>query len=121
VLGSNLGIAFNLGFNAIMRGDWRAYLDDQERIKQVEAEEVSSVARKYLTRQNRTVATLVKIEEEEREGEPEEVDIRALIEWVRTLPEAEQKEIFGKFQTMTQEERKQYARELTKRMQPQAQ
>ncbi|MFZ1946307.1 MAG: pitrilysin family protein [bacterium] len=67
-LGNNMGIAFNLGLTAVVRGDWRAYLTDYEKIKQVTPEQVSEAARKYLAPQNRTVATLVQIEEE-AEGE----------------------------------------------------
>jgi predicted Zn-dependent peptidase len=68
-LGSNMGIAFNLGLTAVTRGDWRAYITDYERIKQVTPEEVSEAARKYLTPQNRTVATLVQVAEKEAQGE----------------------------------------------------
>ncbi|MFH1314079.1 MAG: pitrilysin family protein [Candidatus Eisenbacteria bacterium] len=68
-LGSNVGIAFNLGFSATVRGDWRAYMEDRERVKDVKRQEVSAVARKYLIPQNRTVATLVKQEEGEIDDE----------------------------------------------------
>ncbi|MFH1219179.1 MAG: pitrilysin family protein [Candidatus Eisenbacteria bacterium] len=116
-LGNNLGIAFNIGFNAISRGDWRTYLEDLEKIKQVKPEDVSYVAKQYLTPENRTVATLVKIEEKkEAGGEPEEIDMKALMSYVRSLPEAEQRELFQKFQAMGPEEREQLAKELTKRM-----
>jgi predicted Zn-dependent peptidase len=115
-LGSNLGLAFNLGMNAATRGDWRAYLEDYERVKQVEAEDISAVARKYLIPRNRTVATLVKIEEDEDTEEADEIDFGALMHWVRSLPEDEQKEIFQRVRSMSEDERKAYARELMKRM-----
>jgi predicted Zn-dependent peptidase len=116
-LGSNLGIAFNLGLNAVSRGDWKAYLDDFERIKQVKPEDVSYVVKQYLAPENRTVATLVKIEEKkETEGAPEEIDMQALMNYVRSLPETEQRELFGRFQSMTPDERKAFAMELMKRM-----
>jgi len=117
-LGSNYGIAFQLGFSELIRGSWRTYLEDMERVKAVTPEEVSAVAAKYLTPSNRTVATLVKIEKEEgEEDEMEGIDIQALIQWVRTLPEEEQKEIFMRFQSMTPEEREELGKQLWQRMQ----
>jgi predicted Zn-dependent peptidase len=121
-LGSNYGIAFQLGFSELIRGDWHTYLEDIERIKAVTPEQVSAVARKYLVPANRTVATLVKIEKEEEESpaeesEMQESDVKALIQWVRTLPQEEQQEIFTKFQSLTPEERKEFARQLWERMQ----
>jgi predicted Zn-dependent peptidase len=62
-LGSNTGIAFNVGLYEVTRGDWRSYLTDQERVKQVKPEDVSYVAREYFAPRNRTVATLVKAED----------------------------------------------------------
>jgi predicted Zn-dependent peptidase len=114
MLGSNLGIAFNLGMNEAFRGDWRAFLEDVEKVKQVSADDVSRVASKYLVSRNRTVATLVKAEE--GGSADEEVDFRTLMEWVRTLPEDEQKQILEKVQSMTETERTEYARELMERM-----
>jgi predicted Zn-dependent peptidase len=116
MLGSNLGIAFNVGVNAAIRGNWRAFLEDAEKIKQVTPDDVSDVAGKYLTPHNRTVATLIKAEEETEEAEEDEVDIGALIHWIRTLPEEDQKAIFERMQTMQEDERKAYAKELSKRM-----
>jgi predicted Zn-dependent peptidase len=120
-LGSNYGIAFQLGFAEMIRGDWRDYLEDIERVKAVTPERVSYAVDKYLDESNRTVATLVKVEKQEEqgekgEGEMEEGDIKALIQWVRTLPEDEQEEIFMRFQSMTAEERKEYAAQLWERM-----
>jgi predicted Zn-dependent peptidase len=114
MLGSNLGIAFSIGMNEAFRGDWKAFLDDIERIKQVSAEDVSRVAAEYLQPRNRTVATLVKAGGEA--PVEEEVDFRTLMEWVRSLPEDEQKQIFDRVQAMTEEERSRYARELLERM-----
>jgi predicted Zn-dependent peptidase len=116
-LGNNMGIAFNVGMYAFSRGDWRAYLTDNEKVKQVKPEDVSYVAGEYLTPRNRTVATLVKVEEEEKpESRPEEVDMQALINFVRTLPEAEQREIFMKVQSMSPSEQEQFAEEIAARM-----
>jgi hypothetical protein len=47
----------------------------------------------------------------------EGIDIQALIQWVRTLPEDEQKEIFMRFQSMTPEEREELGKQLWQRMQ----
>ncbi len=119
-LGSNYGIAFQLGFSELIRGDWRTYLTDMERLKAVTPEQVSEAARKYLKPSNRTVATLVKREKEEGESEKtgeEGIDIQALIKWVRTLPQEEQQEIFMKFQSMTPAEREALGKELWERMQ----
>ncbi|HVP58822.1 MAG TPA: pitrilysin family protein, partial [bacterium] len=116
-LGSNLGIAFNLGLTAVTRGDWHAYLDDIDKLKQVKPEDVSYVAKQYLTPENRTVATIVKVEEkQEGSAKPEQVDMKALMNYVRSLPEAEQHELFQKFQSASPEERKAMGVELMKRM-----
>jgi predicted Zn-dependent peptidase len=116
-LGSNMGIAFNIGLTAVMRGDWRAFLDDIEKLKQVRPEDVSFVAAQYLTPENRTVATIVKVEEKKEGPEkPEQMDMQALMNYVRSLPEAEQRELFQKFQSMSTEERKAMGTELMKRM-----
>jgi predicted Zn-dependent peptidase len=122
VLGSNLGIAYNLGMNATIRGDWRAFLEDAEKVKQVEPDDVSRVAVRYLKPGNRTVATLVKLEEAaDEKAEAEEIDLRALMQWVRTLPAEEQKEIFERVQAMSEAERMEYARHLMERMKSETQ
>ncbi len=114
MLGSNLGIAFSIGSSEAFRGDWHAFMEDMEKVKQVAADDVSRVAAEYLVARNRTVATLVKADG--GEAVEEEVDFRTLMEWVRSLPEDEQKEILGRVQSMTDAERTEYARELLKRM-----
>jgi phosphoenolpyruvate-protein kinase (PTS system EI component) len=116
-LGSNLGLAFNLGMSVMFRDDWRAFLEDIEKIKMVEPEDVSRVAAKYLVARNRSVATLVKVEEAEAEGgEGEGIDMKALMQWVRTLPEEEQMELYQQFQAMNEQERMELGRELMERM-----
>ena len=118
-LGTNVGLAFNLGFSAVIRGDWRTYLTDQEKLKQVPAEDVSYVAKKYLVPENRTVATLVQVEKKEEESPAagsEEIDMQALIDFVKTLPEAEQREIFQRVQSMSPEEQEAFARQMIERM-----
>jgi predicted Zn-dependent peptidase len=116
-LGSNLGLAFNLGMSVMFRDDWRAFLEDIEKIKMVEPEDVSRVAVKYLVARNRSVATLVKVEEAEADGdEGEGIDMKALMQWVRTLPEEEQMELYQQFQAMNEQERMELGAELMERM-----
>ncbi len=58
-LGSNIGLAFSVGVGEAVRGDWRTVLTDLERLKAVTPADVSRVAGKYLTEENRTVVWLV--------------------------------------------------------------
>jgi predicted Zn-dependent peptidase len=121
-LGSNFGLAFSLGMNAMFRGDWRAFLENIEKIKQVQPEDVSRVASKYLIPSNRTVATLVKVEEEDEEGSvPEGIDMKALMQWVQTLPQEEQMEIWQRVQSMNEAERIEYGKQLMERMKAESQ
>jgi predicted Zn-dependent peptidase len=116
-LGSNFGLAFSLGMSVMFRGDWRAYLEDIEKVKMVEPEDVSRVAAKYLVPRNRSVVTLVKVEEAEAEGaEPEGIDMKALMQYVRSLPQEEQMELYQRFQSMNEQERIELGRELMERM-----
>jgi hypothetical protein len=116
-LGSNFGLAFSLGMSVMFRGDWRAYLEDIEKVKMVEPEDVSRVAAKYLIPRNRSVVTLVKVEEEEAEGDvPEGIDMKALMQYVRTLPQEEQMELYQRFQSMNEQERMALGMELMERM-----
>ncbi len=57
-LGSNLGLAFQLAASETLEGDWRATFRVGEQLQAVTPEEVRRVAAEYLTRSNRTVATL---------------------------------------------------------------
>ncbi|MBW3534063.1 MAG: insulinase family protein [Gemmatimonadetes bacterium] len=59
-LQSNLGLAFQLAESETLYGDWRTTFRLSERIDAVTPEDVSRVARTYLTPTNRTVAVLVK-------------------------------------------------------------
>jgi predicted Zn-dependent peptidase len=55
---SNLGLAFQIAESTTLTGDWRDTFRLAERIGGVSAEDVRRVAARYLTRENRTVATL---------------------------------------------------------------
>jgi predicted Zn-dependent peptidase len=114
-MGSNMGLAFRVGFYAAMRGDWRALLTDMERTKQVTPEDIMRVAEKYFTEENRTVAWMVETESEGGDGE-EEIDFREIMMWAQTLPEAEQMDLMQKFQTLDDAGRKALAEELWARM-----
>ena len=57
-LQSNLGLAFQIAESTTLTGDWRDTFRLSERIGKVTTEDVRRVAAKYLTRENRTVATL---------------------------------------------------------------
>lgn len=60
------GLALQLAESAALWGDWRQTFREIERYREVTAEDIVRVAETYLTRENRTVATLV------REGAGEE-------------------------------------------------
>ncbi|MBD3349697.1 MAG: hypothetical protein GF400_10960 [Candidatus Eisenbacteria bacterium] len=115
-LGSNIGLAFRVGMYAALRDDWRALMEDLERLKQVTSEDIMRVADEYLTEENRTVAWLVETAGEGEEKR-EDIDVRALMQWAQTLPEAEQNEIMMKFQTLDEKGREAFVKELWERMQ----
>jgi len=64
----NLGIAFQLGFFDITYGGWRNIDDYIANYTEVTPEQVMQVAQKYLTKKNRTVATLVTVKPDENEA-----------------------------------------------------
>jgi hypothetical protein len=74
------------------------------------------VAEKYLTEENRTVAWLVETESEGGDEGEVKVDLRAIMMWVQTLPEEEQRELMGKFMTLDEAGKKIFAWELSSRM-----
>ena len=61
-LTSNLGLAFQLAESQSMLGDWRETFRNTARLTGVTADDVRRVAAEYLTRERRTVATLVRRE-----------------------------------------------------------
>jgi predicted Zn-dependent peptidase len=59
-LASNRYMAYQLSYNMIITGSWRHILEYQKAIRSVTAEDIMRVAKEYLIKSNRTVATLVK-------------------------------------------------------------
>jgi predicted Zn-dependent peptidase len=59
-LTSNLSLALQLAGSASAFGDWRTTFDFTARLAAVEPEDVRRVARKFFTREHRTVATVVR-------------------------------------------------------------
>jgi predicted Zn-dependent peptidase len=116
-LGSNIGIAFQVGFSQLFYGDYHATFRNLERIKRVAAEDVMRVANKYLTAKNRTVAYRVQVAETAKEaGAEEQVGRQAVMQYIQTLPKDEQAAIFQKFQSMRSDaERKAFGKELWER------
>lgn len=115
-LGSNIGLAFSIGGAEVVRGDWRTVLTDLEQLKAVTPADVSRVAAEYLTEKNRTVVWRVEdasAGDGEAEGEP---DIAALMEWVRTLPTDEQRELMTQFQSLDDAGREALVMALFERM-----
>jgi predicted Zn-dependent peptidase len=116
-LGSNIGIAFHVGFAQIFYGDYHAMFRRNERIMKVSAEDVMRVANKYLTARNRTVAHRVQVGEKVSSGSGKEaVDRQALMKFIQGLPEEEQLSIAKKMQELqSDEERQAFGRELWER------
>ncbi|MDY0093292.1 MAG: insulinase family protein, partial [Candidatus Vecturithrix sp.] len=63
-LSSNSGLASQLTFAQSVLGDWHVIEKQVEEIKHITAEDIMRVAQTYFTRQNRTIAWLVKRGEE---------------------------------------------------------
>jgi len=114
-LGSNVGLAFQIGMYATLYGDWRMLLDDIERRKAVTADDIMRVAQTYFTEDNRTVGWLVEVPSAPGEEE-EEIDFQALMEWAQTLPEEERRTLMIKFQSVDEKGRQALAKELWERM-----
>jgi len=70
-LRSNQWLAFSLSSGFLARGDWRSTISDFERMLAVTPEDIKRVANKYLTKTNRTVAYLVKPDEQLSDIEPQ--------------------------------------------------
>ncbi|MDE0474412.1 MAG: insulinase family protein, partial [Gammaproteobacteria bacterium] len=57
---SNLGLALQLASSVTLYGDWRTTFERTARLYDVQPADVQRVVQTYFTRDNRTVATLVK-------------------------------------------------------------
>ncbi len=116
-LGSNIGIAFQVAFGQIFYGDYHAMFRSIERTKLVTAADIQRVANKYLTKRNRTVAYRVQVTTDGKQAAGgEEIDQKVLIEYLQSLPEAEQASIMQKMQqAKSNDERKAMAKELWER------
>jgi len=113
-LGSNLGIAFQIALGQLYYGDFHANFRSFDRIKKVTAADVQRVANEYLNANNRTVA--YRVQTEAKAGAEEQIDEKALMQWVQSLPQEEKMAIFQKFQTLrTQAEQEAYGKELWER------
>jgi predicted Zn-dependent peptidase len=115
-LGSNIGIAFQVGMGQLFYGDYHAMFRHLDRIKLITADDVQRVAQKYLTEKNRTVGWRVQVEEEQKAGGEEKIDEQMLMQWIQSLPQEERMAIFQKFQSLrTDVEREAYGKELYER------
>ena len=121
-LGSNLGIAFSIMMGELYMGDYREMFRYYDLIKEVTAEDVMRVAGEYLTPQSRTVAQRVQVEPEvkEEEDEDEAVDVdkyrAALMQYIQSLPQEEQMQIFQSLQSMrSEQEQRAFAEQLIQR------
>jgi predicted Zn-dependent peptidase len=65
-LASNAGLASQLSYYQTIAGDWRYLEDHVKEISTITADDVSRVAERYFAEANRTVATLVKKEEDSK-------------------------------------------------------
>ena len=60
---SNIGLAFQLVESVALFNDWRETFRYSDKLQAVTADDVTRIARTYLTQSNRTVTTLVKTED----------------------------------------------------------
>jgi predicted Zn-dependent peptidase len=59
-LDNNMGLAYRLANSETLTGNWRYFVDYQESLKKVTADDIIRVCNTYLTKENRTVVSLVK-------------------------------------------------------------
>lgn len=64
-LDSNSGIAQALAGSEAQRGDWRKVFTDLDELENITEEDLQRVAKQYLTKQNRTVGSIITKENEE--------------------------------------------------------
>ncbi|MFQ5561029.1 MAG: M16 family metallopeptidase [Nitrospinota bacterium] len=67
---SNSGMASELSYYQTVGGDWRYTVQYLDNVKKVTPEKIIRTAKKYLTKKNRTVATLVKKKKKNSKQEP---------------------------------------------------
>ncbi len=79
---------------SIAQGDWRLYFLGRDRIEQVTPEQVRDVARKYLTRSNRTVGVFVPTDQPDRTPIPAGPDIASLVDGYKGRAVGESAEAF---------------------------
>ena len=115
-LGTNVGIAFRVGMGELYYGDYREMFRAIEKVKAVTAEDITRIADKYLTKQNRTVGYRVKVDEEAADEGEETIDRQKLMQYIQSLSPDEQMEIMQKFQSLKNDmERQAFAKELWER------
>ena len=66
-LDSNMGLALQMAYFHVLTGDWRNLFHSIDRINEVTAEDIMRVANQYLVPKNRTVASIVTMEDESSE------------------------------------------------------
>lgn len=80
--------------DAIARGDWRLYFLARDQVRKVTLEDINRVARTYVLRDNRTVATYLPTEAPQRAPAPAFVDVAALVKDYKGDPAAAMAEAF---------------------------
>lgn len=63
-LESNMGLATQLAYFHVLTGDWRNLFDSIDAINEVTAEDIKRVANEYLVSKNRTVASIVTMDDD---------------------------------------------------------
>ena len=66
-LDSNMGLALQMAYFHVLTGDWRNLFHSIDQINEVTAEDIKRVAGQYLVPKNRTVASIVTMEDESTE------------------------------------------------------
>ena len=81
-----VGVALS---GAIATGDWRLFFLERDRMRALTLEDVQRVARQYLVRDNRTIATYLPTERPERAPAPARVDVAPMVAGYKGDPDAE--------------------------------
>lgn len=75
-------------------GDWRLVFLNRDRVEQVTAEDVNRVAKKYLTRNNRTLGKFIPAEKAERAEIPQVENVKAMVKGYKGRAQVAQGEAF---------------------------